>query len=64
MSDGFHISYTWVIFSVFGLVLLVIGGALTYFAITAEGAVASRSFTPFGFLMAILGLFLIFSKDE
>ena len=63
MSDGFHIPYTRVIVSVFGLALLLIGGALTYFSITAEGATASRSFTPLGFLVAILGIFLLISKD-
>jgi len=63
MSDGFHISYTWVIVSVLGIALLVIGGALTYFSITADGAAASRSFTPLGFLVAILGIFLLISKD-
>jgi len=63
MSDGFQISYTRVIVSVFGLTLLVIGGALTYFSITADEAAASRSYTPLGFLVAILGVFLLISKD-
>jgi len=63
MSDGFHIPYTRVIISIFGLALLLIGGALTYFSITADGAAASRSFTPLGFLVAILGIFLLISKD-
>jgi hypothetical protein len=63
MSEGFHISYSRVIVSVFGLALLVIGGALTYFSITANGAASSRSFTPLGFLVVILGIFLLISKD-
>jgi hypothetical protein len=63
MSDGFHIPYTRVIVSVFGITLLLIGGALTYFSITTDGAAASRSFTPLGFLVAILGIFLLISKD-
>ena len=63
MSNRFHISYTWVIVSVFGLALIVIGGALAYFSIIADGAATSRSFTPIGFLVAILGIFLLISKD-
>jgi hypothetical protein len=63
MSDRFHISYSRAIISVFGLALLVIGGALTYSAIIADGVAASRYFTPLGFIVVILGIFLLISKD-
>ena len=47
----------------FGLILLALGGTLTYLALTVEGAAPTRFFTPLGFLVAILGVLLLLSKD-
>ena len=47
----------------FSILLLALGGTLTYLALTVEGAAPTRFFIPLGFLIAILGLILLLSKD-
>ena len=51
------------IVAIFGLILLALGGTMTYLALTVEGAAPTRFFTPLGFIVAILGVFLLLSKD-
>ena len=63
MSERFHLTYTRVIITVFGIVLLLMGGLLSYYAFTVEGTVPTRSFTPLGFLLVIIGIFLLVSKE-
>ena len=63
MSGRFGITYSRMIVVTFGLILLALGGTLTYLALTVEGAAPTRFFTPLGFLVAILGILLLLSKD-
>jgi hypothetical protein len=63
MSGRFGITYSRMIVVAFGLILLALGGTLTYLALTVEGAAPTRFFTPLGFLVAILGVLLLLSKD-
>ncbi|MGD0802747.1 MAG: hypothetical protein ABSA11_01575 [Candidatus Bathyarchaeia archaeon] len=63
MSSGFSFSISRMIVALFGFLLLVLGGIMTYLALTVEGAAPTRFFTPLGFLIAILGFFLLLSKD-
>jgi len=63
MSGSFGISYSRMIVAIFGLILLALGGTMTYLALTVEGAAPTRFFTPLGFIVAILGVFLLLSKD-
>jgi hypothetical protein len=52
------------IVAAFGLILLALGGALTYLALTVEGVAPTRFFTPLGLLVAILGVFLLLARDD
>jgi hypothetical protein len=63
MSGSFSITPSRMIVVAFGLILLVLGGMLTYLALTVEGVAPTRFFTPLGFLVAILGVLLLLSKD-
>jgi hypothetical protein len=47
----------------FSILLLALGSTLTYLALTVEGAAPTRFFTPLGFLIAILGVILLLSKE-
>jgi hypothetical protein len=63
MSGRFGVTYSRVIVAAFGIALLGLGATLTYLALTVEGAAPTMFFTPLGFLVAILGVFLLISKD-
>ena len=58
-----RLTYTRVIVATFGIILLALGGTLTYLALTVKGAAPTILFTPLGFLVAVLGIFLMLSKD-
>jgi len=63
MSGRFGITYTRMIVVAFSILLLALGSTLTYLALTVEGAAPTRFFTPLGFLIAILGVILLLSKE-
>lgn len=63
MTGILGVTYSRIVVAAFGLILLALGGTLTYLALTVEGAAPTRFFTPLGFLVVILGVFLLLSKD-
>jgi hypothetical protein len=50
--------------AIFGVILLIIGGLLSYYSITVEWVVGPRILTPIGVVLALMGLLLVSSKDE
>ncbi|TSA39763.1 hypothetical protein D4R30_00630 [archaeon] len=64
MSDRFHFTYTSLTVAIFGVILLIIGGLLSYYSITVEWVVGPRILTPIGVVLALMGLLLVSSKDE
>ncbi len=63
MSSRLGISYLRMIVAAFGLVLITLGGILTYFSLIVEGSAPTRFFTPLGLLVAILGIVLLLVRD-
>jgi uncharacterized membrane protein YidH (DUF202 family) len=63
MSDRFHFTYTSLAVAIFGVALLVIGGLLSYYAITLDWVVGPRILTPIGVVIVLIGLLLITSKE-
>ena len=49
--------------AIFGVALLVIGGLLSYYAITLDWVVGPRILTPIGVVIVLIGLLLITSKE-
>jgi protein-S-isoprenylcysteine O-methyltransferase Ste14 len=63
MSDRFHFTYTGITMAIFGVALLIIGGLLTYYALSIEWVVGPRILTPIGIVVALLGLLILTSKE-
>ena len=63
MSGRFGVTRSRMIVVTFSILLLALGGTMTFLALTVEGAAPTRIFTPLGFLIAILGLIPLLSKD-
>ncbi len=65
MSGRFGFTYTQMVVAVVGVVFVVVGGLVAFYAATAVGGdVAPGVVTPLGVFLVALGLILIASKDE
>ena len=65
MSGKLGFSYTFMIVAVVAVALVVVGGLMAFYALTAVGGdVAPRIITPLGALFVVLGLLLITSKGD
>jgi len=64
MSGRFPFTYTRLTVAILGVMALVIGGVLAYFAFSVDWGVGPRILTPLGVLIALIGVVLLLSKDE
>ncbi|MCX6647983.1 MAG: hypothetical protein NTV61_01135 [Candidatus Bathyarchaeota archaeon] len=63
MSGRFHIPYAALTVAILGAALLIIGGLLSYYAISIEWVVGPRILTPIGVVIALIGLLVLTSKE-
>jgi len=63
MSSMFSFSYTSITVAIFGLILLILGGIIAYFAFGITWVVGPRILTPLGIVIALLGFLLLTSKE-
>lgn len=65
MSGRFGFSYTFMVVAILGVALVVVGGLMAYYAVTAVGGnVSPWVIPPLGVLFVVLGLLLITSKGD
>ena len=65
MSGKLGFSYTFLVVAICGVALVVVGGLMAFYAVTAVGGyVAPTVITPLGALFVVLGLLLITSKGD
>jgi hypothetical protein len=58
-------TYTDLTTAVFSVALLLLGGLITFYSVTAEGGLANaKVFTPLGILVIISGLLIVTSKED
>jgi hypothetical protein len=49
--------------AIFGLILLILGGVIAYFAFGITWVVGPMILTPLGIMIALLGLLVLTSKE-
>jgi hypothetical protein len=65
MLNMFRFTYTDLTMAVFSVALLLLGGLITFYSLTADGGLANaKIFTPLGILIIISGLLILTSKED
>ena len=64
MSGKLGFSYTFLVVAVLGVALIVVGGMMAFYAVTAVGDISPHVIAPLGVLFVVLGLLLITSKGD
>lgn len=65
MSSKFHLSSSGIAVIAVGIVLIIIGALMTFYAVSATGGIVNpKLVTPFGVLILVLGILLVLSKED
>jgi hypothetical protein len=64
MSESLGISFNRIIMASLGVVLIIVGGAIGFYAATAQGGPSPVVLAPIGVVVVIFGILLAISKGE
>ncbi len=64
MSDSLGLSFNQIIVASLGVVLIIVGGVMAYYAATAQGGPSPVVLAPVGVVVVVFGILLAISKGE